>query len=416
MIMGTEIRNLKARIVFNSRGEKAFEADVFVGGFMGRACAPAGASTGAAEAVAFPPSGPEGALQAFKEYSRKLIGFKADDITGLAELFHQIDQTPNFSKIGGAAVFAVTVASVDAASKALGVPMFKLIGGEKEYRHPFPLGNVLGGGKHAGPGSPDIQEFLSLPVGAKRVYDAIYANILVHKEVRKLIEKKDPSFSGGKGDEGAWAPNLNDLEALEIVSDAVNNVSDKLGFSVKMGIDFASSSLYNPQTNFYEYSRRGVKFSRSEQINFVLSIIDKYSPAYIEDPLFEDDFEGFSILTKESKRTYIVGDDIFVTNTSRLLEGVKVGAGNGVILKVNQVGPLGDALKFAKTAKENRYIVAVSHRSGESVDPHLAHIALGVSGEIIKSGVVGGERIAKLNELIRIDEIYGPFKMSNLGW
>jgi enolase len=231
-----------------------------------------------------------------------------------------------------------------------------------------------------------------------------------------LIEKKDPSFSGGKGDEGAWAPNLNDLEALEIVSDAVNNVSDKLGFSVKMGIDFASSSLYNPQTNFYEYSRRGVKFSRSEQINFVLSIIDKYSPAYIEDPLFEDDFEGFSILTKESKRTYIVGDDIFVTNTSRLLEGVKVGAGNGVILKVNQVGPLGDALKFAKTAKENRYIVAVSHRSGESVDPHLAHIALGVSGEIIKSGVVGGERIAKLNELIRIDEIYGPFKMSNLGW
>jgi len=414
--MSTEIKDLKARIVFNSRGEKAFEVDVFVGGFMGRACAPAGASTGAAEAVAFPPSGPEGALQIFKEYSKKIVGAKADDIYGLAKLLHEIDPTPNFSVIGGAAAFAITVASVDAASKSLGLPMFKVIGGEKEYAHPFPLGNVLGGGKHAGPGSPDIQEFLSLPVGAKRVYDAIYANILVHKEVRRLIEKRDPSFSGGKGDEGAWAPNLTDTEALETVFEAVNNVSDKVGFKVKMGIDFASSSLYNPKTGFYEYSRRNVKLSREEQINFVLSIIDKYSPAYVEDPLFEDDFEGFATLTREAGRTYIVGDDLFVTSTKRLLEGVKVGAGNGVILKVNQVGPLGDALSFAAAAKANKYIVAVSHRSGESVDPHLAHIALGVSGEIIKSGVVGGERVAKLNELIRIDEAYGPFKMMNLVW
>ncbi|MEM2950132.1 MAG: enolase [Nitrososphaeria archaeon] len=414
--MGTEIKEARARIVFNSRGEKAFEVDVLVEGFIGRACAPAGASTGAGEAVAFPPSGPEGALQIFREYSTKLIGFKADDIIGLSKFLHEIDQTPNFSKIGGAAAFAITVASVDAAAKALGIPMFKLIGGEKKYAHPYPLGNVLGGGKHAGPGSPDIQEFLSLPVGAKRVYDAVYANILVHKEVRRLIEKRDPSFSGGKGDEGAWAPNLTDIEALETVYEAVNNVSDKVGFKVRMGIDFASSSLYNSETKCYEYTRRNKVLSREDQINFVLTIIDKYSPIYIEDPLFEDDFEGFSILTKQAKDTYIVGDDLFVTNTKRLLNGVKIGAGNGVILKVNQVGALGDAIEFANAAKANKYIVAVSHRSGESVDPHLAHIALGVSGEIIKSGVVGGERIAKLNELIRIDELYGPFNMMKLVW
>ncbi|MEM3403899.1 MAG: enolase [Nitrososphaeria archaeon] len=409
--METQIKDLKARIVFNSRGEKAFEVDVIVGESVGRASAPAGASTGGGEAVPFPPSGPEGAVEAFKAYSNKFIGFDACDIEGLAELLHQIDPSPSFTNIGGAAAFAITVAAVDAASKALKVPMFKLIGGDKVYAHPYPLGNVLGGGKHAGEGSPDIQEFLSIPVGSRRVYDAIYANILVHKDVRRLIEKLDKTFAGGKGDEGAWAPNLNDLNALEVVSTAVNNVSDKIGFKVKMGIDFASGSLFDPKTGVYNYSRRGVKLTKEEQINFVLSIIDKYSPAYIEDPLFEDDFEGFATLTKASKNTLIVGDDIFVTNSSLLLKGAEIGAGNGVILKVNQVGPLGDAIGFAKVAKANKYTIVVSHRSGESVDPHLAHIALGVSSEIMKSGVVGGERIAKLNELIRIDELYGPLKM-----
>jgi len=414
--MEAQIKALKARVVFNSRGEKAFEVDVVVGGSVGRASAPAGASTGGGEATPFPPSGPEGAVEAFKGYSNKLIGFDALDIEGLAKLLHQIDPSPSFTNIGGAAAFAITVAALDAASKALGVPMFKLIGGSKVYAHPYPLGNVLGGGKHAGEGSPDIQEFLSIPVGSKRIYDAIYANILVHKDVRRLIEKLDATFAGGKGDEGAWAPNLNDLDALEVVSTAVNNVSDKVGFKVKMGIDFASGSLFDPKTGLYNYSRRGVKLTREEQINFVLSVIDKYSPAFVEDPLFEDDFEGFATLTKASKSTLIVGDDLFVTNSRLLLKGAEVGAGNGVILKVNQVGPLGDAVDFAKVAKANKYTIAVSHRSGESVDSHLAHIALGVSAEIMKSGVVGGERIAKLNELIRIDELYGPLKMMEVNW
>jgi enolase len=414
--METEIKDLRARIVFNSRGEKAFEADVLVGRFIGRASAPAGASTGGGEAVAFPPSGPEAAIQAFRQYSRKIVGFDASDIFGLARLLREIDPSPSFSSIGGAAAFAISVAAADASSKALGLPMYKLIGGERVYAHPYPLGNVLGGGKHAGEGSPDIQEFLSLPTGAGRIYDAIYANILVHKEVKRLVEMKDPTFAGGKGDEGAWAPHLTDLEALEVVGSAVANVGDRVGFKVSMGIDFASSSIFDPETGQYNYARRKVKLTREQQINFVLSIIDKYSPAYVEDPMFEEDFEGYAEITRQVKHTLVVGDDIFVTDSRRLLKGAEFGACNGVILKVNQVGPLGDALKFADTAKAKGYAVAVSHRSGESVDPHLAHIALGVSAEIMKSGVVGGERVAKLNELIRVDELYGPFKMMAVDW
>ncbi|MGQ9780881.1 MAG: phosphopyruvate hydratase [Nitrososphaeria archaeon] len=414
--METEIKDLKARIVFNSRGEKAFEVDVVVGKFIGRASAPAGASTGGGEAVAFPMSGPESAIQVFKQYSRKIIGFDASDIRGLTMLLHEIDPSPTFNNIGGAAVFAISVAAVDASSKVLDIPMFKVIGGERVYAQPYPLGNVLGGGKHAGEGSPDIQEFLSLPTGARRVFDAIYANILVHKEVRRLIEGRDPTFAGGKGDEGAWAPHLTDLEALEVVDTAVKNVGDRVGFKISMGLDFASSSIFDPKTGQYSYSRRKVRLTREQQIGFVLSIIDKYSPAYVEDPMFEEDFEGYAEITKQVKHTFIVGDDLFVTNSSRLLMGAKIGAGNGVILKVNQVGPLGDAIDFANTAKSKGYVIAASHRSGESVDPHLAHIALGVSAEIMKSGAVGGERVAKLNELIRVDELYGPFKMMDVKW
>jgi enolase len=414
--MDTKIRDLRSRIIFNSRGDKTIEVDVVVGRVIGRSSAPAGASTGGSEAVAFPASGPEGAIQAFKQYSKKIIGFDAADIVGLSKLLHEIDTSPFFNNIGGSAAFAITLASADAASKALGLPMFKVIGGSINYAHPFPLGNVLGGGKHAGQGSPDIQEFLSLPVGAEKIFDAIYMNVLVHKEVRRLIEKADPTFAGGKGDEGAWAPHLNDLEALDVVSTAVNNISDKVGSKVKMGIDFASGSIFDPKSGVYNYSRRGVKLTREEQINFVLSVIDKFSPAYSEDPLFEDDYEGFAVLTKQVKHTFIVGDDLFVTNSKRLLEGAKIGAGNAVILKVNQIGPLGDAIDFARTAKAKKYVIAASHRSGESVDSHLAHIALGVSAEIMKSGVVGGERIAKLNELIRVDEAYGPFKMMDVNW
>lgn len=414
--MDTKIRDLKSRIIFNSRGEKTIEVDVIVGNVVGRSSAPAGASTGGGEAVAFPASGPEGAVQAFKQYSKKIVGFDAGDIKGLAKLLHEIDASPFFENIGGSAAFAITLASADAASKSLGIPMFKFIGGSINFAHPFPLGNVLGGGKHAGQGSTDIQEFLSLPVGSRKIFNAIYANVLVHKEVRRLIEKKDPTFTGGKGDEGAWAPHLNDLEALDVVSVAVNNISDKVGFKVKMGIDFASGSIFDPKSGTYNYERRGVRLTREEQIDFVLSVIDRFSPAYVEDPMFEDDYEGFAALTKRVKHTFIVGDDLFVTNSKRLLEGAKIGAGNGAILKVNQIGPLGEAIDFANTAKAKKYVIIASHRSGEGVDSHLAHIALGVSAEIMKSGVVGGERIAKLNELIRIDEAYGPFKMMDVNW
>ncbi len=324
----------------------------------------------------------------------------------------EIDGTPNYSRIGGSVAYSLSIASAEAASNALNIPLYQLLLNGEEARMPVPLGNVIGGGKHAGEGSPDIQEFLSYPRGAKSIADGIRANIQVHKRVREILQERDPRFSGGKGDEGAWAPNTSTEGALEVISEAIGAVTDEVGFEIRIGLDVASTSLWNPREKIYTYSREGgKKRSTEEQIQFVLDLIDEYKIYYVEDPLHEEAFDDTHELTTRVNRCLIVGDDLFVTNRRILEHGVNIGAGNGVILKVNQAGALGDALEFSELAKKHRYQIIASHRSGDTVDANLAHIAIGTGALMIKSGVVGGERIAKLNELLRIEE----FKFINDG-
>jgi enolase len=408
------IESIKVRICYDSRGDESIETDVKVEGFIGRACAPRGASTGKYEAVGFNPDGIEATLKLISDYSSKLIGFDASNPKSLSQLLKEIDGTKNFSRIGGSAAYAISVATADAFAKAKGIPLYKALLPKGPYLMPYPLGNVLCGGKHSGPGAPDIQEFLVCPLGAKGIKEGLRANIAVHKELRKQIEKKDPYFTGGKGDEGGWAPRIKDEEAFELVSSSSKIVSDSLGVDIRLGVDFASSSLWDEDEKAYIYGRSGVKRPSGEQLDFIVELVKNYHLVYLEDPFHEEAYEEFAELTKKLSKVYVVGDDIFVTNTSRLLKGVKMKAGNAAILKVNQAGTLGDAMDFAENARKHNYALITSHRSGDTSDVHLSHIAIATQSKMIKSGVVGGERLSKLNELLRIDEELGGCNMAKL--
>ncbi|MGA1976159.1 MAG: hypothetical protein ABSG92_11045 [Conexivisphaerales archaeon] len=393
-----------ARPLFTSRGDPTVEVDVHLGHVMGRAVAPQGASSGKNEALHLPQGGSRQAVKNLYSVREKLVGLDASDLEGVSRRLREVDGTPNFSFIGGASAFAFSVASAVAEAEAEGKPLYQLISGREGGTIPVPIGNALGGGKHAGPGSPDIQEFLVAALGAPDVYSAVAANLAVHNEVRKLIEARDPSFPGGKGDEGAWAPRMKDEEALEVVGRAVEKVSKELGFRMGFGLDLAASSLWDGDRKVYDYSRKGRKLNTAEQIDYVLDLIRDHSLFYVEDPLDEEDFDGFMELTAKAKGTWIVGDDIFVTQLPRLRRGISIRAANGVIMKVNQVGPLYDAMMFAQEAHASGYLVTASHRSGDTWEPHLAQIAIGAGAQLLKCGILGGERMSKLAELIRLAE------------
>jgi len=398
------IKEIVGRLCFNSRGQETVEVDVKAGNGLGRAMAPAGASVGRFEAQSFPQGGVREALRLLKEYSTKLIGLDASDPKALTSALRRIDGTLNYSRIGGAVAYAVSMAAVEAAASHLNKPLYSIISPKVEPKLPFPLGNFIGGGKHAGPGAPDIQELLACPVGAKRIEDAVRANIMVHSEARRLIEKKQPFFAGGKGDEGAWAANLDNEEALMLAAEAVATASDKLGFRIRLGVDFAASSLWDEKEGVYVYARNAKKLSPEEQIQFVAELKDRFNLFYLEDPLHEDAFEDFYELSKSVKDALIVGDDLLVTNPSRLKIALSKRSCNGAILKVNQAGSLGDALEFFELAAANNIVLTTSHRSGDTVDSHISHVAVATGSKMIKTGIVGGERVAKLNELLRINE------------
>jgi enolase len=229
-------------------------------------------------------------------------------------------------------------------------------------------------------------------------------NIKLHSETRKVIESIDRRFTYGRGDEGAWAPNVNNDQALEIVEKAVKNCGYTLGKDMAIGVDFASSSFWNEEKKIYDYSRQGIERDTGEQIEFANRLVRDYKLAYAEDPVHEGDFEGMAILTKKNPRILVTGDDILVTNASMVKKAVKYGACSGAILKVNQAGSLYDAMEFAKECSSNNIKIITSHRSGESVDSHISHIAVATGSKMLKSGVLGGERVAKLNELVRLTE------------
>lgn len=399
------ISSLKGRIVFNSRGSKSIEIDVFTDNkFLGRASAPSGASVGSHEVPSFVDNNPELTLKTFESNMTKFIGVDASDSKAIFEILKSLDTSNNFSRIGGSVAYALSIAAAASASLSLDVPLFAMLNDKGPYRFPYPLGNIVGGGSHAGPGTPDIQEVLVCPMGARTIMEALETNFNIHKEVRMVLEKKDKKFTYGRGDEGAWAPNVNNDEAVSIVAQAVENAGLRVGKDVALGIDFASSSMWDSTRKIYDYSRQGLVRNTEEQIGFVEDLIKNYHLIYAEDPVNEDDFESMALLTKRNKNCLITGDDMLVTSTDRLHDACKYGACNGAILKVNQAGTLYNALDFADNCTKNNIKIITSHRSGESIDAHISHIAIATSSKMIKTGVVGGERVSKLNEFLRLSE------------
>lgn len=399
------ITKLTGRIVFNSRGNTTVEVDIITdNNHLGRACAPSGASVGKHEAQSFPDNDPNRAIKVFRSNAERFIGAEASDPKAIFEIIKSIDNTPCYSKLGGSVAYALSIAAVDSASKALGVPLVSVLRKEKSFKNPFPLGNILGGGAHAGPGTPDIQEILVCPLGAKDITQALRMNFKVHLELRRVIESVDKSFTYGRGDEGAWAPRTNNQKALELAEQAIKNSGFEIGKDIGLGIDFASSSLWNNDKQYYEYKREQSSRSTDEQIDYVNSLIQKYALIYVEDPVHEEDFLGMAELTKKNRNCLVTGDDMLVTNRDRVTKASKYGACNGAILKVNQAGTLYDALLFADECDRKGLKLVTSHRSGESVDSHISHIAIATKSKMLKSGILGGERVAKLNELVRLAE------------
>ncbi len=400
-----KITSITGRLVYNSRGSKTIEVEIVSdNSFVGRVCAPSGASVGKHEAVSFPNGNPQDSIQILKNNSTKFVGLDPSDLKSVHNTLRSIDETPNYSKIGGALAFAVTIASMESASKSINEPLFRILSKEKQFKFPFPLGNILGGGAHAGPGTPDIQEILICASGAKTISDAIETNLAVHKELRQVLEKADPFFTNGRGDEGGWAPKLTNEEALELSAKACENLGFTLGKEVSLGVDFASSTQWNEEKKVYVYDRAGFENSTDEQIEFVSKIIEKYKLIYAEDAVHEEAFEDMAKLTAKYPNTLITADDLTVTNKEILIKAINTKSCNAAILKVNQAGSLYDALEFAKVGNDNNIRLITSHRSGESTDSHISHIGIATKSKMLKIGVVGGERIAKLNELIRLSE------------
>ena len=400
-----KITSLTGRILYNSRGSKTIEVDIIADNkFLGRVCAPSGASVGKYEAVSFPNNKPEQSLKILNENSEKFLGSDASDLKLIHDTIKSIDNSDNYSKIGGACAFAITIAAAQAAANSLEIPLYSIINKDDELKFPFPLGNILGGGAHAGPGTPDIQEVLVASIGAKGIQEAIDTNLQVHKELRNLIQKEDPTFTNGRGDEGGWAPKFDNEKALEISTKAIENLGFTLGKEVALGVDFASSTQWNENKGKYIYDRAGFENDSGQQIDFAAKTIDKYKLIYAEDAVHEEAFEDMAILTKKFPDRMITGDDLTVTNTKILDKAIAHGSCNAAILKVNQAGSLFDALEFAKMANENNIKLITSHRSGESTDSQISHIGIGTKSKLLKVGVVGGERVAKLNELIRLSE------------
>ena len=414
--MDSVIEDVRVRKILDSRGNPTVEVDIITWNGFGRAAAPSGASTGSREVVSFPEGGVSQVITEVEDLiSSELIGMAAEDIEDIDEVLKEIDGTDNLSAIGGNTTVAVSMAAAKAAAMSYNLPLYNFLGGNFIKEMPYPLGNMMNGGAHAGPNAPDIQEFLVVPVGASDITEAVFANVEVHKRLKELISKKDPNFTGGKGDEGGWIPNITNDQALEIQAQACEEVGDELGFIIKPGLDMASSEFWSEEEGKYVYGQDGLKRDSGDQVDYVKDLIDTYHMFYVEDPFDEKDFDGFAELTaKVGSKCRICGDDLFVTNAELLAYGIERKAANAIIIKPNQIGTLTDTYETVRLAKENNVMPVVSHRSGETCDETIAHLAIAFGAPMIKTGAVGGERIAKLNELIRIEDEMSNPRMANL--
>ena len=382
---------------------------------MGRAAVPSGASTGIHEATElrdgdktrYGGMGVSKAVQNVNDSIAKAIVGKDCRNQGLIDnTMVTIDGTENKGRLGANAILAVSIAAAKAASYALDMPFYRYLGKDDAKSLPIPMMNVINGGKHAG-NELNVQEFMILPVRAESFSEALRMGVEVYQQLKKILKNKYGSSSTNVGDEGGYAPPMkNTSEALDALSTAVNGANYELGKDIFLGLDAASSNFFDADTNKYKIDGRVL--TREGLIDHYKSLSSKYHVLSIEDLLQEDDFEGFAIATRELTPTQIVGDDLFVTNVKRLAKGISMSAANALLLKVNQIGTLSEAMAAAKLAFDHGYRVVVSHRSGETEDSSIADISVGLGAQMIKTGAPArGERTAKYNQLLRIEEELG---------
>ena len=394
------IEGASIRSILDSRGNPTIEVEIRSGRALGRAAAPSGASTGTHEPPAWPRGGVDEALRTFRDsVAPRLKGRDVADQAGLDRTLHEVDGTANFARIGANVATAASLANAKAAANSSGKPLYRYLSGAPRPTLPFPFGNVIGGGRHA-VGGTTIQEYLVVSQGPT-IRGNVFANARVHHLVRDALTKKMPDVPLGRGDEGAWIAQIEDEEALALLTDVCRGVEREVGFAVRPALDLAASEFY--RDGKYRYRDRAL--SREEQIDLVDRLVREYHLFSVEDPFDEEDFSAFAELTKRvGAHCKVIGDDIFVTNVERLRLGIESHAGNAILIKPNQIGTLSDARAAVELAHRSGYATVMSHRSGETTDDTIAHLAVAFGCLGIKTGAVGGERIAKLNELIRIEE------------
>jgi enolase len=415
----TVIKRIECRTVFDSRGVETLEVDVYTeGGGFGRAAAPFGApgSRGEFEAPDYASGGVIAALKlAENELVPRLKGQDAAEWEKTDAMLKSIDGTANFSRLGGNTSTVFSVACAKAAAAAMGEPLFKLLNPKGGYWLPFPLGNIIGGGAHSLGPAPDMQEHLVVPVGATDIKQAIEINLKVHEAAGSILEKRHVSFVGGTDDENAWVADLNDVEAFEVLEEAAAEVTAATGVEIRLGFDLAADRLWDPEKNVYRYFREKTTRTTAEQLDYLTNLAHRFKFIYLEDGFHSNDYESFAKLNEKVGRYGMVcADDVYASDPDRTKVGIGLKAAKAMIIKTNQIGTLSGALTTTRLAQANEMAIVISHRSGETPDDSIAHQAVAWNGLMLKTGVKGGERLAKLNELIRLKGRYPELKMA--GW
>lgn len=409
------IESIRAREILDSRGNPTVEVEVALAdGTIGRAAVPSGASTGAHEAVElrdgdakrYRGAGVQKAVDNVNDkIAPELVGLSSLDQIMIDERMIELDGTENKGNLGANAILGVSLAVAHAAAEYLAIPLFRYIGGVSARDLPVPMMNILNGGKHA-EGSTDFQEFMIMPVGATSFREALRVGSEVFHALKRVL--KDRGLATTVGDEGGFAPKLkSNREALEVIVAAIDAAGYKPGTDVYLALDPAATEFY--EDGRYKLKVEGKSLSSAEMVSFYEDWVNNYPIISIEDGLAEDDWEGWRLLTSRlGQRVQIVGDDLFVTNVKRLERGIREKAANSILVKVNQIGTLTEALAAMEMAKRARFTAVVSHRSGETDDTTISHIAVATNAGQIKSGAPSrGERVAKYNELLRIEEELG---------
>ena len=413
----TQIVNVRAREIIDSRGNPTVEADVILaGGAIGRAAVPSGASTGSREAIELRDNdaerfGGKGVLDAVANVNgriaKALIGMDAGDQKAIDQAMIELDGTPNKSELGANAILAVSMAAAKAAAAAHEMPLYRYlaVGKSKEFSLPVPMMNIINGGAHAD-NSVDLQEFMIMPVGAPSINEAIRYGAEVFHALKKVLSAK--GMNTAVGDEGGFAPNLSsNEEAILVILEAIDKAGYKAGEDIMIAIDAASSEFY--KDGKYVLASEGKELSATEFVDLLADWVEKYPIISIEDGMDESDWDGWKLLTERlGKKVQLVGDDLFVTNPAILKEGIDKGIANSILIKVNQIGTLTETLEAIQMAKDAGYTAVVSHRSGETEDTTIADLAVATNAGQIKTGSMSrSDRVAKYNRLIRIAEALG---------